>query len=375
MTDQKNRHWLLRFLTLGLLFVLVLGLVAAASFSGGRYKDRFRRWLLYGSSLTENRYIYSADSGYLFGQVGPYLAVLSQNSLQLLRDDGTAQFDETVSLAVPALITGGGLLAAWDVGGTRLVVADTNGILFERDEGARLLSVRLSDSGHLAVTEEKSGYKGAVTVYDQKQEKIFTFNSSTNFLLDAAVSRDGRRLLAVTMGQEAGGYVTRFVLYDLGREDPLGTTVFQEGLVLDLVSVSTGYAAAADEMALFLSSAGEITGRYSYAGAYLRDYTLTGDGFCALLLGRYRAGVVGRLVTVDSAGQELGSLEVSKEVLDISAAGDRVAVLYSDELVIYEKDLTRYASTVETGLAGRVLLAEDGSALAASADSAWRFLP
>ena len=52
---------------------------------------------------------------------------------------------------------------------------------------------------------------------------------------------------------------------------------------------------------------GEIRATYSYSGSYLREYDLNGDGFAALLLNRYRSGSVGRLVTVDTDGQEIAS--------------------------------------------------------------------
>ena len=380
MTDEKKqdrqppRLSPLQLLAVLLLLVTAAAAVFAFSDAGERYKDRFRRWLLYGSVQEENRYTYSADNNHLFGQAGDYLAVLSQNSLQLLRSDGTAQLDRNVNFSYPALTTGGGLAAAWGVGGTSLVVADGDSLPTELDEGENLISVRLNQNGWLAVTSEKNEYKGAVTVYNRKQEKVFSFQSAS-FLLDAIVSRDGRRMLAVALGQEGGLFVSRFILYDLDKEEPAATGTLSEGLVLDLAERAQGYTVAADQMLAFLDKDGGLTGTYPYEDAYLQAYSLGGRDFGALLLGRYRAGVVGRLVTVDETGRQLGSLEVSREVLDISAAGDYVAVLYSGELVIYRKDLSVYASTRDTALAGRVLLAEDGSALVVSADSAWRFLP
>ena len=375
---RPRRHWgraVLRGIGVLLVLAVVMSLVVVSTMSNGRYKDRFRRWLIYGSSEEENLYSYSADSNNLFAQLGDYLVLANQNHLQLLRSDGTAQQDISVQLSHPALSTGGGLAAAWDVGGTALTVADKDGVLFQRDQEEKLISVRLNQAGWLAVTEEKSGYKGTVTVYNQEQEKVFAFNSSSRFLLDAVVSRDGRRLLAVTMSQEGGAFVSNLVLYDLSQTEPLTEGKVQEGLVLDLWDSDDGYRAVCDDMLAFADKNAQLTGTYSYGAFYLQDYSMSGGTFTALLLGRYRAGSVGQLITVDESGGTLGELDVTREVLDISAAGDYLAVLYSDELVIYHSDLTVYASTAETELAGQVIMAEDGSALVMAADFAWRFLP
>ena len=84
---------------------------------------------------------------------------------------------------------------------------------------------------------------------------------------------------------------------------------------------------------------------------------------------------MGRLVTVDNAGQEIASLGVSEQVLGVSAAGRYAAVLYSDKLVIYNRELQEYASLTGTDYARGVLMRADGSALLLASDSAKIFLP
>lgn len=56
-----------------------------------------------------------------------------------------------------------------------------------------------------------------------------------------------------------------------------------------------------------------------------------------MLLGRYKVGSQLRLVTVNSDGKELGSLDLDGDVLSMSACGRYVAVLFADRLVIYNK--------------------------------------
>ena len=88
-----------------------------------------------------------------------------------------------------------------------------------------------------------------------------------------------------------------------------------------------------------------------------------------------RSGGVGRLVTVDTDGQEIASLDVNEEILSISAAGRYLAVLYMDSVVIYTEELEPYAALEGTDYARSVLMRQDGSALLLAAESAHLFLP
>jgi hypothetical protein len=95
----------------------------------------------------------------------------------------------------------------------------------------------------------------------------------------------------------------------------------------------------------------------------------------ALLLGRYQSGNVYELTTFDLAGQTIAAIEITEEVLDLSACGEYLAVLYSNSLVIYTRDLVEHARLEGTDYAGHVRMEEDGTALVIAGSSAWRFLP
>ena len=78
---------------------------------------------------------------------------------------------------------------------------------------------------------------------------------------------------------------------------------------------------------------------------------------------------------MDANGEVLGELELGEEVLDLSAAGRYIAVLYTDRCVIYNSALQEYASLVGTDSIRAVLQRQDGSALLLGAEEARLFVP
>ena len=98
-------------------------------------------------------------------------------------------------------------------------------------------------------------------------------------------------------------------------------------------------------------------------------------GFATLLLDRYKSGGQGKLVTVDGSGEAIGSLDVSDEVLHLSAAGNYVAVLYADRLIIYDKEMNQCAVLSDISSAKYALVRSDGSALLTGSSMASLYLP
>ena len=280
-------------------------------------------------------------------------------------------------MSAPALETGGGRAVAYDVGGTELYVVDEGGEVgsLTATEEDPFISARLNEDGWLAVTAGLENYKGGVTVYNSQMDEVFLFRASDRFVIDARVTDDDNTLAVVTLGQENSVFVSNIVLYELDQEDPAADYDVTDGLVAAVGEQDGQLVTVSDTCLTYASPAGEVRATYSYAGSYLREYDLHGDGFTALLLNRYKSGGVGRLVTVDTDGQEIAALDVNEEILSISAAGRYLAVLYMDSVVIYTEELEIYAQLEGTDYARSVLMRQDGSALLLAAESAHLFLP
>lgn len=383
--SRKHRGFGVFFLTL----VVVLLVVLAAAYRDGTGLDALHRYFSYGSAEKvsgDTIYDYDASSKNRFALLGDRLIVLSDISLKILDKDGSTVWSTSVNMAAPVLSQGGGKVVAYDVGGTELYVLDENGEVILRDQNGEavtsvanesepLIAATLNEDGWLAVTTKKKNYKGWVDVYDNSMELVFVFRSSRRFVEDAYVTNDGAFLAAVTLGQENSVFVSNIVLYDLTKEDPVADYDVSDGLVIAIGQQGDKIVTVSDTCLTFADTKGEIAAAYSYQGAYLREYALSGDGFTALLLNRYQSGSVGRLVTVDASGEELGTLDVNEEVQSVSAAGRYLVVQYIDSLVVYNPALEVYASLKGTDYVKEVLMRQDGSVLLLSSESASLFLP
>jgi len=378
--ERPKGGGLRRALILALVLLAVLGAVAAAAARDRHGMESLRRMLNFNKgdgSETAETYAYDADRSNRCAMVGGRLLVVSTTRIRLLDADGTTLYDRNVNFDAPAIAAGAGLAAVYDVGGRELYLLSGKGLV--RDMSAQcaggVVSAAIGGNGYLAVTTGKSGYKSAVSVYDEKGEKRFEFNSSDRYVMDARVLNDGKHLAAVTLGEADGAFASMLVLYALDSEKPVAEKTLTGSLVLSLEDVGGTLCAVEDDRVTFFSGDGALAGTYRYEYPYLRGSDVNGAGFAALLLSRYRSGSALKLVTVDAAGAVLGSLDLHREVLDVSAAGNYVAVLYGDRMTIYTSDLSVYAELADSNYAKSVLAREDGSALLLGAASAWRFVP
>ncbi len=375
---KKKRGLLRRMGTLALVLCAVLAVVVLTTMEDGRHFASLRRWLMYGeSSGSRDVYVYAADPANRYGRVGDSLLVVSPNTAQMIDDDGAIAFEQRLNMSSPQLTVGARQAAVCDVGGDTLYLMDQSGVrrTMSTEKGLCYYSARLNGSDYLAVTEQKSGYKATVSVYGSQGELKFHFDSYDNYISDAAVTEDCRSVVMVSLETQEGTFAARLLAYSLDTAEQIGSAVIRDGLALDIRCVKNRVLSLCDKRFVITSLDGETLLDRAYGNLYLHDYALSGDGFCALLLGRYQAGNICTLTTYDLDGEELASLPLTEEVLDISAAGSYLAVLYGNSVVVYNKDLTEHARMEGTDYAGQVEMEDDGTVLLIAGASAWRFLP
>ena len=378
----RRRGTLRRVFRIFLALAAVLGIVVFAAYQDLNSLDSVRRLLSYNKVEQDEQgrvglYSYDADRTNVYAPLGERLVVASTTRFSVLADDGTQVYSQSVRMTNPAIAVGARAAIVYDVGGVSAFLVGEKGLV--RDCSALcdggLLAASINESDYLTLTTERSGCKSAVSVYDPTGTALFAFRSSDSYVLDACVLRDCKHLAAVTVGEEDGVFSSTLKLYSLSSETAESVNVLSGSLVLSLSNMGNKLATLGDDRLTIFDADGSLAGSYRYEYPYLRAFSASGANYDALLLSRYKSGSTLRLVTVSSDGETLGTAEINREVLDVSASGKYIAVLCSDALTIYTSDLDEYAVLENTDYAGDVIMRDDGTALLLGASGAWLYIP
>jgi hypothetical protein len=364
----------------GVVVAVVLLVVVIALLWDGTGFDGLRRGIIYARAEKDESgcaqlYSYTNEKNSCFASVDGSLIVASPGQLQVLGEDNTVRYTTGLKFKKSAMSRCSSQVAVYDIGGTEIYVLDAQGLVRQITCEGEILTANMNENGWLAVTVNKSGYKASVCVYDPSGKRTFEFNSSERFVMTAAVSRNGGQMAAVTMGQEEGTFVSSVVIYKLNSTEAFASCDLPGDAVYALGLLGNRYCAVAEDAVYLIQENGTLAASYDFGGEYLRRCSFAGEDYVTVLLGHYRSGGQGRLITLNSAGDVLGEREVDHEVLGLSAAGRYAAVLYNDHLTIYNRKLEECATLPDVSAAREVLMRQDGSAVLAGNETASLYLP
>ena len=389
--EEKRRkpNILLRFLAFLVTVALVLGALALVVFREELNMDALKRYITY-RSLTRDAdgqaqsFPYDGSINDAFADLDGSLLVAGDSGVRLYSPAGVLLAEEPVVLKQPVAYAAGKYAVVYDAGGTALRLFNGSRQLLSLESDGTLLSATVNSSGWLAVVHQASGHKGAVSVYDAKQQKRMQFNFSSRFVVDAQISEDNSTLGVVTIGQEEDGFRSCLSVYSLAATLAAGSHSDNEPqarydlggcVALSVRGTSGKFRVAGDSSLAICSAAGTSTAVHDYSDRYLKSFSLGGEDFTVLLLGKYRAGSAAELTVVSDDGQTVASLSMNEQLLSLSAAGRYIGVLTADRLDIYTRDLALYSSLEGTSGARRVLMRADGSAMLIGSETAYLYLP
>lgn len=339
--------------------------IAAAIIAGAALlfvnRDKIGAALGTGKSTEKGEaWVFETGSSQVFARAGNGLAVASSTGLQLLGSDGYTVCRHVCALEKPAVAACSKGAAVYDIGGRTLRFSDMGGTVTELDTEGNIISVSMNDAGYTAVVTESAGCKGLVRVYDPELTPLYEWYSGTGYLLSAAVSPDGKSLAVLTAAED-GGYIR---VFSLSSEEEKGSFVAPGELLIDLVWTDSDMLCAISQTrAVFLDGDGELHGAYDFAGLYIVDYSLDGDGFIALALSKYLSGSASLVVTVGESGEALGTFAPESELKSIDACGKHVAILSSDGAAVYSPTLSRQGGTEDIQGVKRALLRKKGDTI------------
>lgn len=370
----RRRALLLTLLVLAV--VLLLGLYLLLSRADW---DSFRRFFSYYSVADEAGYgKFTFDAGYAnaYCAFDDGLAVAGSGGLATYSPYGNEQAVAQLTMDTPAVKKGGGIVLAYDVGGSALLaINDKNEVLLSLSTANTLFDADIGSNGSICYLTSDKASRAILTVLNGRQEEIYKWYSNSQHLSHCAISDNTRYVAAIGIGQKNGGFASSALILDTGKEAPVCTVELGSQVIYSLRFLDNQTLCAVGESSVLVFGVdGTLRGEYAYGERYMEDFCESGS-FTALRMNANRAGDKYTLVTLDENGEKLAEYFVGKQILDMDAAGDYLAVLTAGSLTIFTRELEVYRTADAVGTASTVLMRADGTAILVSTGTAELYIP
>lgn len=288
------------------------------------------------------------------------VSVLSDTSLTKLDVIGRSLLSLRHSFSEPSLRTAGDMTLLYNQGSVGyMLLSGTRTIVNESAQRDILVGAVARNGRHALGTQGEDG-ASELDVYQRDGSLQFQYMFARDYITAAALNYDGTMGGVCTVRAEKGELVSRIVIFDFNRPDPVAEFEIKGNYLLDLYWTEGGdiYAVGDTSILLADSSRYEFT-EYSYDGRRLTAYHF-GQGRAFLSVSAYEHAGPSTLLVFHRKAEPV-RIEAPERIVSVSSFGGTVAVLADATVLFYD---------FSTGAAlGQVPAGSDAKSLALSSES------
>jgi len=292
--------------------------------------------------------------------------------IKVLNNDGVETLRDSFRMGQPSIASTAGHYIAFDVGGSAVRVFNDTQVVASIETNGTVVSASINQNGWFCVvTQDGSGYRGIINVYNNLGNDVFKVSIGSGFVLSAELSHDNKNLAILSLTNNG----SRIIFYhDIDTEDePFYIFDYSGGIILEITCLPNGEILAFSTDLLFIvDGLGNREILYAYHDNRIGGYAYD-KGFVALHLYDYGIGHQGRLITLLADGTILGEAAIDREIISMSVINKSLVILKNDGVAFFNEELEEFsmsAGNISAAGASRILAVRDNVAIATSDNSA-----
>ncbi len=219
---------------------------------------------------------YSSDSEQTVLKYKNNVVVAGASGVQIFSGTGKQVYDGNEKFSKPYAVSSDKYLLVYDFGGTKFSLYNTFTAVFSDSFDYGITDAAISDSGSFALVTRTKEYNYAVMVYSKNCNLINRYRGN-EYVIDLAISNDGKRIAIARVEAEGGYYNTSLIIGEPGSDDIVAELNLSNVFPVKCAFSEDGeLALICDKEIYFYDKNGSLIGNYPISGS-LSQIACQGD--------------------------------------------------------------------------------------------------
>ncbi|MBQ2758715.1 MAG: hypothetical protein IJE93_03005 [Clostridia bacterium] len=279
------------------------------------------------------------------------VALLGASSLRYLDASGNEIVTNTHSFSNPAIEINGKTAILYDRGGYSLRIENNTSEYRNLTFNSVITTATIGNKGNYAyVLNSDSGYQSHLYVYTLNGKKQFEWGSASDYIIDAALSDNGKYAAVTLMGIEGAQYFSKVILFKFNSSEPVYTVELRDTTVYEIDFVGSKKLSVYSDTGVYvINNKGEFTAVQAYSASEMSYSSVYYNGLACTLISRYSNEKEPVLTVFNKRGKQIYTHSFSEQITGVYCAKSYVCVIADNVLEILNTEGT---------VIGRILLNE-----------------
>lgn len=300
---------------------LVVALISASIVYINRNHPFFRR---ISHSVPNEIYRLDGTKQNYFNTYGNQLLVVNNDGIISLDNKGRTVFVVNAFTSQPLLRVEGEYILLADRRGKDAYLINKGNVISKINTDDAIITASISETGQFILVTDCVGYRAKITVYGQKGEEYFTWKIGENYVIDASISKNGKKLAASILSTANNDITGGIAFVDVSSQKVENTQYFKDKVFTTVKFNDNNTVVAIGESAsMGFTANGKLKWNIDYGERLLQTFAYK-PGSNLVLAFKNNENNTTLEVYAPSDGKKKGSTNLNYEVLSLDIASDTI---------------------------------------------------
>lgn len=240
--------------------------------------------------------------------------------------------------STPISVVRGGRVLTYDQGGTKVIVENSSKKIFEKTYDSPVISAAIGEDGSFAVATGSKEASSEVTVYSRNIKEVFKWRSSSGYIMNCALNKNGKLLAVSTVNAKDGLLESTVSVFHLKEEKPLATISYGSSVIAGLDYISgNSLLVTGDDLLSVVTDNKNRTDLLKQDEQKIIAKDRAPDNGLAVVHGKFDNSQTSVLTYVSNNGKVKFTSNIDGVITALSAGNSYVALLEGNTVQVYNK--------------------------------------
>lgn len=269
-------------------------------------------------------------SSYSHAVTDKYAYLAGTDKVVVIDESGAQKAEIPIGTENPVVKTSGSFIGVGDLGGNNIYIISGTQIKKHIVTMKKIKNLSINSSGYCVVVTEGDMHKRDVTLYSDKGEELFVWNSGNKLVVDAVVAANNKNVIISSIDTQGTTADTVINFYNISKTEPIASETLKGEIIASLGMFENYVYCVGESQTVVYNSSGERKSEISYADKSLLSYEVNKNGIVMEFLEstmsdkRYSIEVYsesGRRKTSHSHDYEAKYIDISNNYIVIGRSG------------------------------------------------------
>lgn len=319
--------------------------------------------------IIENVYTFEGYSNYQIKEYRGDILTLSYDGVKIIRPNGKQKATLEYNMSNPHININGDMILLYDKGSNKLSVYDGTKKKYSYECDQKIKSAKVNKNGYTVLISDETGYNSRITVLDDKGSLAYIWKIGDEYIVDADISPDNKKIVAATITTNTGQIVENIIFVDIDDAKEKGRATSKGIMPLQVEFVENGNALVMSDSKL---CGYDTNARKKWEGDFesslLDKFSIDENGNTVVALRGIKNNSVIRMYTkngkktgeyttetqaihvdmndkqiavcekgkvslINYSGKYISGMEIKKEVKDISVISNNKVIMLCDDCI------------------------------------------